>query len=173
MKSIGYKIIMASMLVAASLTLPGLGMAKEIPLLQEPKIGSAPAGTADLSSGVIPIFTSKDGNWVKIGDPRNGNVGWIKASELSGNGETSIIFSHRIANDGKNASSYQVFQFGTPSKLTSDQQKVLQKLEEQQAASRKAVQQAMQNMMNNWNMTMPGPILMPIIVVPQQQPVKK
>ncbi len=167
MKSNSYKNIVAAVFLSTIVGLPTLALAKEIPLLQDPKSGSPTTGTADLSYGVIPIFTSKDGNWVKIGDPRNGNVGWVKSSELSGNDSTSVIFSHSISTGGKNTN-YQVFQFGTPSKLTPDQTKALQKLEEQQAAARNALQKAWQDMMNSWSM--PGPILMPIIVVPQQSP---
>lgn len=166
MKSINYKKWLAAVLFSTVVGLPTLAMAKEITLLQEPKAGSPTTGTADLSYGVIPIFTSKDGNWVKIGDPRNGNVGWVKSSELSGNDSTSVIFSHSISTGSGKNSSYQVFQFGTPSKLTPDQQKALQKLEEQQTAARNALQKAWQDMMNSWSM--PSPILMPIIVVPQQ-----
>lgn len=164
MKSISYK-TSAFLLLGAALSLPILAQAKEIPLYQEPKEGAPSTAKADLSVGVIPIFTSKDGNWVKIGDPRNGNVGWIKASELSGNNETSVIFSNHISSGGDNNSKNYVFQFGTPQKLTPQQEKVLQHIQEEQAASRKAMQKAIQDMMNNWNM--PGPILMPIIVVPQ------
>lgn len=171
MKTISYKTIVASILTCSALALPTISMAKEVPLLQEPKAGSAPAGVADLSYGVVPIFSSKDGSWVKIGNPRNGDVGWVKASELTGNDSTSVIFSRSISSDsGNKSSNYQVFQFGTPSKLTPDQEKAIKKLEEQQAAARQALQKAWQDMMNSWNM--PSPILMPIIVVPQQSATK-
>jgi len=166
MKSAPYKKLIAYALLSGILSSPMLAMAKDIPLLQEPNAGAASAGTADLSSGVIPIFTSKDGNWVKVGDPRNGNVGWVKAKDLSSGGEESIIFSHRISNSDKGTGSYQVFQFGTPAKLTPDQQMTLEKLQAQQEASSKAMQKAIQDMTNN--MSMPGPIFMPVIVVPQQ-----
>jgi len=164
MKSTCYKILSSAVLLSALLSAPLLTQAKEIPLYQEPTDSSVSSNKVDLSLGVIPIFTSKDGNWVKVGDPRNGNVGWIKASELNGNG-TNVIFSNRISNDG-NAKSYS-FQFGTPQKLTPQQEKALQRIEEQQAATRKAMQKNLQDMMNNLNM--PGPILMPVIVVPAQK----
>lgn len=58
------------------------GFAKSINLYAEPLDNANVISTIDLSKGVVPIYTLKESGWVKVGDPNNGNVGWIKSSDM-------------------------------------------------------------------------------------------
>jgi hypothetical protein len=128
--------------------LPLNASAKEITIYDQPLSIAKPVGKVDLSAGVIPIFSHKPGDWVKVGDPRNGNVGWARSSEL---GNANISFSIIQSTDSKNKSSstYRVIEFGTPSK--SDANEKMMQIMQQQENAQKAMYKAIQDMMNNMN----------------------
>src|SRR5262245_8699911 len=88
-------------------------MAKTITLYEQPKAESKTIGSIDTTKGVVSIFTSKDGQWVKIGDPLNGNTGWVKSSDL---GSGQFTFNMMKFDNGNQ--SYQVIQYGNGKPLT-------------------------------------------------------
>lgn len=98
---------------SAALTFPLGVFAAEIPLYDQPNAGAKVVGNIDTSVGVIPIYTPTNSEWVKVGDPRNGNVGWLKSADLSKamGSSNGVTFSQKIINDGKGQNSYQV-QYG-------------------------------------------------------------
>jgi hypothetical protein len=113
--------------------------AQPITMYDQPIPTAKTIGTVDLSSGIIPIFTPKTGDWVKVADPKNGNVGWVKASELKSAKESgsSVIYSQKIIN-------------GTPpntQKLTTDQQEWIKRVQTEQ----QIMQQKLQHMMKDMN----------------------
>lgn len=135
--------------------------AKPINLYEQPKADAKLVGTVETNSGIILIFTPKNSDWIKVGDPRNGNVGWIKQSDLKGT--TEFSFSQRFVTTGSAPSNYQVFQYGTPKSLTPEEANAMAKrIQENQAAMQKAIQ----NMFNNINQSMP--VIMPVIFVPEK-----
>jgi len=84
--------ITAFMLSAAIITYPIISQAKQISLYDQPSQNAKVIGTADLSAGIIPIYTPPNGSeWIKIADPRNGNVGWAKASDIKSTPSTNQI----------------------------------------------------------------------------------
>lgn len=94
-------------------------IAKEVNLYENADATSKVVGKIDAAKGLVPIFTKPDGTWLKVGDPRNGNVGWVKASDLinSGTGPSSVSYQQQIINDGKGVPrAYQVMQFGNEDK---------------------------------------------------------
>lgn len=160
-----------------TLTLSLAANAAEINLYDLPNSNAKPVGTIDMSVGVIPIFTSKDGVWVKVGDPRNGNVGWIKANDLNNAQGNSSVFSYmqRIINDGNNANSYQFIQLRNAPAVTPEQ---AQKLQVQQQVIQQSIQRNVQDMMNGmqnifqWKTngaSNPPTPPMPIVVFPVKQ----
>lgn len=161
----------------AILSLSSSVSAKEVRLYEQPDTGAKVIGSIDLSKGVIPIFTPKDGQWMKIGDPRNGNVGWIKSNEL--NNEGGFTFTQKIINNSDGPHTYQIIEYGKPKNLSSEQiQGMVQKMQMQQQAIQQSVQKAAQDLINDmknlyqWN-TMNGmdsfPLIMPIVIVPSEQ----
>ncbi|MHB1947649.1 MAG: SH3 domain-containing protein [Gammaproteobacteria bacterium] len=161
MKSILSFIAVAGLLASAQLT-----FAKNIDLYDQPKADSKVVGKIDSEAGIIPIYTPKDNTWVKVADPRNGNVGWIKSTDLNGNG-TSFTFTQSVFNNGTSAQpqSY-VIQFGGPQKLTPEQAQAMYK---QMQSRQEALQRDMQAMINGMFKTtnFPTPIFVPVIMVPQ------
>lgn len=143
--------------------------AKNVNLYDQPKADAKVIGTIDPSSGIVPIFTPKEGTWVKVGNPQNGDVGWIKSSDLAQTnaGTSGFSFSQKIVGSDKGPQSY-VFQFGVPTPLTKEQTDALYKrIEAQQEAIQKSVQQMIQDTFSHskttdWNF----PIIMPVVVMP-------
>lgn len=82
-------------------------------LRQEPNATSPVIATVDTAKGIMPIYSPKGSDWIKIADPSNGNVGWIKQSELSQANTASVMMKQEtISSDGK-STGYTV-QVGKP-----------------------------------------------------------
>lgn len=168
--------------LAVLLALPLAGFAKEVSLYDNPDANAKAIGKIDIAAGVVPIFSSKDGKWMKVGDPRNGNVGWIKSDDMSNkDGSTSFTFTQRVINDGKSndGSTIQVIQYGNPhNKLAAEQaQQYIEKLQLQQINMQRDMQSVIQRMikeMNSvYNMDMNGmgmmPMIVPVVIMPAQK----
>jgi hypothetical protein len=172
MKSNAY--ISSLFLIACFGLLSTAAMAKEVTMYDQPSVGSKVVGKADLAIGIIPIYTPKSSDWVKIADPRNGNVGWVKYSDMN-MPHTSFSFTQRYMSDdksgGKGPITYQVI-YGEPPKLSAEQLQTLQRMQSQQQMMQKSMQKLVQDMMKNANemhQIVPGmgaPMLVPVIVVP-------
>lgn len=155
--------------------------AQAIELYDQPKNDAKVVGKIDASTGIMPIFTPKDGGWVKVADPTNGNVGWVKQSDLNKVSNSSVSFTQQFIKDGK-ASAVQLFQFGQPQKSLTPQQKAwLEQLQKNQQIIEQKLQGASQQMLREmqsifqWNSAPNTAPLMPIIILPVQtnQPAAK
>lgn len=127
--------------------------AKSISLYDEPKTDAKIVGTIDPSQGIIPIYTPKDGGWVKVGNPKNGNVGWVKSSDLAqaGTSASGFSFSQEVEKTGNGPETY-VFKLGIPTALTKEQSDALYKqIQAQQAAIQQSVQKIIKDMFNSYN----------------------
>lgn len=146
--------------------------AKNINLYDQPKADAKVVGTIDSDTGIIPIFTPKDNKaWVKVADPRNGNVGWIKNSDIDTGATSGFTFTQHTISSGKGPGTYQVFQFGTPNQQISPEQ--AQKMINQIQARQQAIQEDTAKMMQDIYKSMDlsnFPVIMPVIVLPQQNP---
>ena len=149
MKSTSTSIALTSLLASALLALSTNALAQSISLYDQPATNAKVVGSADLATGIIPIFTPKEGDWIKIADPRNGNVGWIKSSDLTKAKTTtgSVVFTQKIISGESKPGTYQVIQFGTP-RLSNDEAKdLITKVQRDQ----QMIQNSFQNMMRNMN----------------------
>jgi hypothetical protein len=149
--------------------------AKTITLYDQPKTDAKSVGTIDSEAGIIPIFTPKDSTWIKVADPRNGNVGWIQSSELNTKDSNGFSFSQKIISTGNGPNSY-VIQFGNPQLLTPEQSKAFfKRLQEQTQSIQLNTQKMMQDVFKNLEQfEMQFPIVMPVIIMPNEDvPVKK
>lgn len=145
-------------------------LAKEISLYDQPKADAKVVATADTSAGIVLIFQPKDSDWVKVGDPRNGNVGWMKGSDLATAGsQSSFTFTQRVINDNKSPSTFRVIQFGQPKNLTPEQ---MQTFEKQIQLQQQKTQQSMQNMMRDMDQLFRSdnfPTFMPVLILPVEK----
>jgi hypothetical protein len=137
--------------------------AKTLTLYDQPKADAKSVGTIDSEAGIIPIFTPKDSTWIKVADPRNGNVGWIKSSDLKNTDSKGFSFTQKIVTTGEGPQSY-VIQFGAPKMLTPEQsQAFIKRIQEQTQNIQKDTQRMMEEMFKNVNQF---PVVMPVIVMP-------
>jgi len=145
--------------------------AKNINLYDQPKNDAKVVGTIDSDSGFVPIYTPKDNTaWVKVADPKNGNVGWMKSSDISTANATSG-FSFRVINTGTGPNGYQMIQFGGPQFNAEEAKAAFKKMELRQQAIQKEMQQMMQDVFKSTNMAWPNfPVIVPVFMMPQQQP---
>lgn len=175
--------------VILSLVVSSVAFAQSISLYDQPDQNAKVVGTADLSSGIIPIYTPKEGAWIKVADPRNGNVGWVKMSDLKNTkGSGGMTITQKIITDGQQSTNFPIIQFGNaPVKLTNEQsQVIMQKMRTEQ----QAIQQSLEGIINNlndlikrewnlWNTQGPFPLVItpkethPAAPVKQTQPAKK
>ncbi len=152
--------------------------AKNVNIYDQPATNAKVVGTVDLTAGIIPIFTPKNSEWIKVADPRNGNVGWMKSNEMSGNGSSSFTFTQRVLTDDKGEPhAYHVIQYGTPRSMSNaEMETYLAKMKAQQQLIQQSTYKTIQEMMNNLNklyqeqaefLKASGfPVLMPVVVVP-------
>ncbi|MDC0534223.1 hypothetical protein OAO18_00265 [Francisellaceae bacterium] len=127
------KIFLASALFAATTSL----FAATVTLYDQPESGSKSIGQVD-SSQVKPFY--KKGEWLKVGDQANGQVGWIKSAKLQAakNKSTkeelaSIQQAQKEAEQAKSQFEQQYQQ--TVQQLNQRQESLLQKLNRQQNLS--------------------------------------
>lgn len=162
-------------LLSVLLLAPIPSFAKSISLYDEPKENAKVIGSIDVTAGVIPIISNKEGTWMKVGDPRNGHVGWIKTSEVGDGTSSSFTYTQRTINDGTGPQSYQMIQYGQPQTHNAgEMNESLKKMQARQKALQQNLQKSIQGMMNEINdiykqqSSLFGniPMIMPIIVVP-------
>lgn len=163
MKISNHLILMA----VCALGLPVIGFAKSIQLHEQPKADSKVVGTLDTTVGSIPIFTPKGSEWMKVADPRDGNVGWIKTKDL---GFQSVSMNIVSGGDGKQ--SYRVVQYGGDSVYTPQQ---IEAEMRRMDAYHRAMQLRMQHMVDDFftGFYGPQPIFMPVVLVPAKNSVTK
>lgn len=119
--------------------------AKEVNLYDQPNANAKIVSKIDLAAGVIPIFTPQPGDWMKVGDPNNGNTGWVKTADVK-NVKGSVSFSQQIYSDASGPG-IQVFQFGNPKQLSAEeQQKFMKDMESRQQAMRQTMQHEIEEM---------------------------
>ncbi len=130
------------LLVTLAVSLPCVALASSINLHEAPNDTSKVTGTVDLSAGIIPIYTPENSQWIKVADPRNGNTGWVKNSELKDSHGNAITFSQHVS-EGKGQQSQTIqMNVGTQS-LTPAEQRTL---EQQQKATAESLIKAQKTM---------------------------
>lgn len=156
------------MLIALSfLAITQSAMAINLNLYEQPKNDAKMIGTIDTNNGVIPIFTLQGGEWIKVGDPRNGNTGWIKSQELKNLNHAN--FSQSIISTGSNPKNYQMIPFTNTQPLTAEQtQAMMKEMEMRRQAIQKEMHQMMDEIFKSTQIMMPSyPLMVPVIMVPQ------
>jgi len=166
---------MKKLIVATMLSfITALCYAAPINLYDQDKPDAKVTGTIDPAKGMVPIFTPPNSTWMKVGDSKTGNVGWIKTADLSGKGgEMSSEFTvtqHTISTP-KGPKTYQVVQFGVPEKPQTDD--MIKQIQQHQQQMQKMMHQIFQDMGNwsQWNSLFNQtsyPVFIPVIVLPDQ-----
>ncbi|SRR5579883_81307 len=149
-----------------------VSLAKTLNLYDQPVANAKVVSTADSKNGLIVVFTPKNSEWVKVADPTNGNVGWVKSADL---GNTGMNFN--VISTGDGTKGFQIIQYGGSQHYTAEEaqqamkqaQQVMEQMHLQQQTIQRDIQQMMQDMMKamqQQNMTFP--MILPIVVVPEK-----
>jgi hypothetical protein len=162
------------------MTISTLAFAATINLYEKPDSASKIITTIKTGDRLIPIFYTEKKDWVKIANPKNGDVGWAQASELkcpviitniNGN-----ITQQQIVTDENHPKVYNVIQYsGTKELKPEDAQKMVKDTELQQQKideSMQQMQQHMQQIFQDMSKVFEHnfytfPVIQPIIVVPE------
>jgi hypothetical protein len=170
MKKSTQRFSLLSLTALSCLALSSVTFAKNINLYDQPQTSSKVVGTIDTSSGVISIYSPEKSEWMKVGDPKNGNVGWVKKTDL---GDTKINFN--IITNGKGGQNYQVFQFGNTAPYSSeDAAKAMKEIQARQQVIQQEMQKSMQQIYQNvFQMWQNMPMMMPVVVVPEKAATQK
>jgi hypothetical protein len=163
--------ILTFLIACITLMFSSYSCAKSIKLFDQPKVDAKEVGTVDTSVGIIPIFTPKDSTWIKVADPRNGDVGWIKLADLGQDKDktSEVIFTQKMIS-GSGPQSFQIIQFGgSPKNLTPEQTETLTKQLEAQKTMQKNMQKMVTDMYKDINLRWENaPMILPIILIPQK-----
>lgn len=157
MKRLLYDTLVVTMLFVSSTV-----SAKTINLYSEPKIGSEVASAMNTEDGVTIVYTPKSGEWIKVANPKNGDVGWVKSSDLGGKGYNMRVFT---SNNG-----YSVYHFGTGDNQSNQKQleNAMQHFEQQE----RMMQIYVAHMFNDM-FYFPQPVFVPVVMVPERAKLQK
>ena len=160
-----------------------LALAKPVNLYEQPKTDSKVIATIDSTSNMVPILSAPGGEWMKVGDPKNGNVGWLKISDVTnskpGSVSTSSGFSmtEQTVPTATGPQTFRTIQFGNGDPMGTDKaQAILQRLQKQQAEIQNVTQKMYNEYYRDMNALMqsnpaafantPFPPFMPVIIIP-------
>lgn len=170
--------------------LPSLALAGQLALHSQPNNASAVVAKVATEQRLIPIFTPKQGDWIKVANPQNGDVGWVRFTDLAGTstpkGKPQVSFSQRIVRQSDNPATgsqvYRVIEYSGPKKLKpADVNKLVKAMRQRQQSMDKMMQQMMSNMQRDFarfqqwdpidssDNLFTVPQLQPTIVVPTHQ----
>ncbi|CAN5272403.1 hypothetical protein BH10PSE19_BH10PSE19_18040 [soil metagenome] len=151
-------------------------------LYEQPDEKSKVVVTLNKDIPLLPIFDPHKGDWIKVADPTNGNVGWIKGNELKSHSTwpRSTGFSvqeQTITTDTKTGvkpQTYKVMVVGDSNPLKPEEAQALVK---QMQARQQQWQQRMDRMMERFFFQAREfeddffnfPLFQRVIIVPQQE----
>lgn len=127
---------------------------RSIPVYSEPNTKTAPASTLTKGQKIISIFEQND--WIKVANPDNGNVGWVKKSDWKAAAKNVVTIEqvgHGYSitsqnSDGSMNSSYRIIQ--TSGKVNSEEiDTFFNDLQKQQQSMQQHFEQIRQDMMKN------------------------
>jgi hypothetical protein len=160
--------------------------AHTVKLYQKPQLSAQVISTISSGSQLIPIFYPKQGTWLKVADPKNGNVGWVRFSDLKGEstlpGLQKLSFKQRLESRHKHGQApeiVRILEYSGPSKLSEAQaSRLVEQMQQRQAqlnASMQLMLRAMTQDLNHYQQLQPFgfnddfftfPRLQPMLIVP-------
>ncbi len=129
--------------------------AKSLVLLSKPEAQATSVATVQSGDRLIPIYTPEKSDWIKVADPKNGNVGWLKRQDLGLN-QSPQMYEKRIERESgdkkKGPYRHEVYEYKGTEKLNDEQVKqMFEKIEKQQAKIHDAMRSMFNNMMNQFS----------------------
>lgn len=134
--------------------------ANAITLYDKPADNSQKVANVDAGQQLIPIFFDEThSDWLKVANPENGNVGWVKTADLNGTTQLKepggINFKQRIvtkSDDQKDGPKvYRMLEYSGPEKLKPAQVEALvNQMQQREALMQANMQRMMQSMQNDF-----------------------
>jgi hypothetical protein len=157
-------------------------LAAQLNVYEKPEEQAKVISTIKSGDQVMPIFYTEKRDWVKIANPKNGEVGWVKVKELQGpliitNVSGNVMQQQIVTDNAKNPQVYSIIQYSGPKELKPEEaQEMAKKMQQQQRdmeVSMQQMQKHMQQMIHDMNKNFDRnfytfPVIQPIIVVPEQ-----
>ena len=160
--------------------------ASTLDIYEKPKDKAKVIAAMESGEQVMPIFYTEKKDWVKVANPKNGDVGWAKVSELKGPIVVTSIHgteTHQQIIADKDSKSdkdkqpqvYSVIQtsgsqdlkFGDAQKIVKEVEKHTKKMEDSMQQMQKEMQQTISEMFKGFDKGFDTfSITHPIIVVP-------
>ncbi len=103
--------------------------------------------TAKPGEQLIPIFTKE--NWLKVANPQDGEVGWVRLSDLKKSFKPND--QQNLTDKNEQPKLYRVIEYSGPEKLKPEQlEQMLAQMQKRQEQMNRYMQIMMQNMFQNF-----------------------
>lgn len=132
-----------------------------INLYTEPAKTSKIVASVPQEQALVPIIQQKD--WIKVGNPKNGDVGWVQQTDLTQNVsginlQTPLVRQYIVTEknkDGKPISKlYRMVEYSSSQQQQPMDEKQMQTYMDKLAAQQKAMQENFNKMQDNLNKMM-------------------
>lgn len=172
------KNLLSSVFLVFMASLPIIAPAKTLQLHGKPEASSPSVATVESGDKLIPIYAPEKSEWIKVADPKNGNVGWLRRQDIGLNDHDVQLYQKRFeheSGDKKNGPyHHEIYEYKGTEKLSNDQiKKMFNDIEQQQAKMHATVQSMFNEMMNHFSeINKLGPVFRseferpPFIIVP-------
>jgi hypothetical protein len=158
--------------------------ASAIDLHEKPEVNSKIIVTIKVGEQLMPIFYTEKKDWVKVANPKNGDVGWAKVEELKGpiviTNVNGNIMRQQIITDkdnDKNPQVYSIVQYSGSKELKPEEVKAMAKKMQMQQQEmdaslqdiQKHMQEVVRDMFKDFDRNFyTFQVMHPVIVVPDK-----
>lgn len=138
-----------------------------INLYDSPKEDGKVITTVNSDTGIVPFFFPENSSWIKVGDPKTGNAGWVKSSELGfQNSIIGFTFSQVDFNSMVPPQTYNLA-LGQAQSMNGEQAVAyLKAMHLKQATIQQALQSMITLLFSDQNLKLP--VLMPVLFIPEK-----
>jgi len=171
-------------LFGALLSASAVSFAATLNMYEQPDVNSKIVASLEKGKQLIPIFYTDKKDWVKVANPQNGDVGWVKVNELKGPMIITQVNGSKIQQQvvttkddkGKEPTVYSIIQYSGPQELKPEEaEKAVKEMERRHENMRNSMQKMqedmqkyMRNMFKDFDKSFyTFPVIQPIIVVPE------
>lgn len=133
---------------------------KTIHLYANPSSKSQIVANAESKQRLIPIFYPKQGKWLKVANPDNGDVGWVSFEDMHGtssiSGHQGVAMTQRIithqTNDKNGPKIYRVIEYSGPNQLKeADIKKLTAEMQKRQKRMNQMMKKTIEQMQRDFS----------------------
>lgn len=120
-----------------------LAKSNDLSVYDKPEESAKIVATIKDNQEIIPIFYPKDGKWVKIADPQNGDTGWVKAEQIK---SPKTVTKITVADKQKNNNSTETYRMIQCSNTKNVSDKDTKQVIKQAAEASRKIENSIQKM---------------------------